>query len=352
MTSCANCGADNPVGVKFCKKCGTPTVAPVTAPVVVPPCVLCGAELAAGAKFCKQCGTPVAGVAPASAFIVSPEKMAEKLTTRMEMQIPVAPIVEAPPELEKPPAQTGLAFEPPPEPVFAVEEPQNIEENTSTESTLPAADDTPFGMPAEPEKSDQKQLKMIVAGVVVVALIAGGLFWWHSAKKAVPAGAATAALPAPIVDSAPAVEQNVPASPTLPDLGKPPAAAPSAPVAAVTPDAPAAPAPSVAAPTAILPEPVEKAPTMAPMRPMAAPSEMQSQPKIAKPAPQADPMAGTIATLLGKADSYTANGQYDKAIATAESVLAIEPGNRAAKSAISKAKARQMDALKSNSSLE
>jgi hypothetical protein len=342
MTSCANCGADNPVGVKFCKKCGTPAAAPV----VVPPCVLCGADLAAGAKFCKHCGTPVAGVAPASAFIVSPEKMAEKLTTRME----------TPPEFEKPPAQTGLAFDPSPEPVFVTEKPQNIEEKTSTESTLPVADDTPFGMPAEPEKSDQKQLKMIVAGVVVVALIAGGLFWWHSAKKAVPAEAATAALPAPIVDSAPAVEQNVPASPTLPDLGKPPVAAPSAPSVPSAPAVPAAapdvPAPSVAAPTAILPEPVEKAPAMAPMRSMSAPSETPPQPKIAKPAPQADPMAGTIATLLGKAESYTANGQYDKAIATAESVLAIEPGNRAAKSAISKAKARQMDALKSNSSLE
>jgi hypothetical protein len=179
------------------------------------------------------------------------------------------------------------------------------------------------------------------------SLIAGGLFWWHSAKKPVPVEAVSAELPAPIVDSAPVVEKAIPASPTLPDLGKPSAAA-SPPASAAT----ASPPDPIPAQVPAAPQPIDNAPAMAPMRPQPIPIDPPRPPKIVKPAPQADPMAGTVATLLGKAENYTANGQYDKAIATAESVLAIEPGNRAAKSAISKAKARQMDALKSNSSLE
>src|SRR5438094_7261885 len=48
--TCANCGADNPVGNRFCGYCGTPLAAA---------CPECGAENPAGQRFCGQCGTPL-----------------------------------------------------------------------------------------------------------------------------------------------------------------------------------------------------------------------------------------------------------------------------------------------------
>jgi Tfp pilus assembly protein PilF len=63
-------------------------------------------------------------------------------------------------------------------------------------------------------------------------------------------------------------------------------------------------------------------------------------------------MAGKVRTLLSKADGYIANRQYDKAMATAESALELDPSSSAARSMISKAKSRQMEALKSGSSID
>ena len=57
-SACADCGAANPAGAKFCHQCGT----------AVPQarfCAECGVELVAGAKFCAACGTSV-GAAPAA----------------------------------------------------------------------------------------------------------------------------------------------------------------------------------------------------------------------------------------------------------------------------------------------
>jgi ribosomal protein L40E len=312
MTSCVNCSADLPAGAKFCKKCGTPVAASVDAS----PCLVCKADLPAGAKFCKKCGAPVTGAVPLDAVLSTSEPETERVAEAGTITDVPMPPVDAPssetPSFERPAPSTAL-------------------ESTSV-------------FPEAPEQSDQKQLKMIVAGVVVVAVIAAGLFWWHGSKKAASAEPVPATLPAPIVDSAPVVEQVIPASPTLPDLGKPHTAVPPAAANAVAPSVSEAPAAGLSSPPMAAPEAA-----MAPMRPQPAPAQT---PKIGKPAQQADPMAGTIATLLGKADSYIANGQYDKAVATGESVLAIDPGSRAAKAVISKAKARQIDALRSNSSLE
>jgi tetratricopeptide (TPR) repeat protein len=70
------------------------------------------------------------------------------------------------------------------------------------------------------------------------------------------------------------------------------------------------------------------------------------------PAAKSDPIAAKVSTLLVKADSYIANRQYDKAIATAESALELDPGNSGARAMISIAKSRQTEALRSGSSLE
>lgn len=106
-----------------------------------------------------------------------------------------------------------------------------------------------------------------------------------------------------------------------------------------------------------MPTPVP-APAPAPVAPVAeqpAPKAAPAKEKpVAKPSrtEQENPASSASAALLKKAEGYLSANQFDKAIATAESVLAIEPGNRAAKALVAKAKARQMDVLKSSSSLE
>src|SRR5439155_6458522 len=45
---CANCGSDNPEGMKFCEECGTK---------LARACPGCGCEVRPAAKFCGECGT-------------------------------------------------------------------------------------------------------------------------------------------------------------------------------------------------------------------------------------------------------------------------------------------------------
>src|SRR5438309_3846186 len=45
---CANCGAENPPGRRFCDTCGQPLTSP---------CPTCGATNRPGARFCGECGT-------------------------------------------------------------------------------------------------------------------------------------------------------------------------------------------------------------------------------------------------------------------------------------------------------
>jgi Tfp pilus assembly protein PilF len=66
----------------------------------------------------------------------------------------------------------------------------------------------------------------------------------------------------------------------------------------------------------------------------------------------AETMARKVSALLAKANGYVENKQYDKAIATAENVLELDPGSTAAHAMISKAKTRQLEALRSGSTLE
>src|SRR5260370_27376008 len=54
---CANCGTENPQGLKFCNQCGSPLKAR---------CAKCGFDNAPGAKFCGECGTVLAGGAAPS----------------------------------------------------------------------------------------------------------------------------------------------------------------------------------------------------------------------------------------------------------------------------------------------
>jgi class 3 adenylate cyclase/tetratricopeptide (TPR) repeat protein len=61
MPACANCGAENRQGAKFCGECGA---------VLALLCPTCGAANEAGRKFCDECGTAlVEGLAPAAASL-------------------------------------------------------------------------------------------------------------------------------------------------------------------------------------------------------------------------------------------------------------------------------------------
>jgi len=51
---CPSCGAEVPVGMKFCGECGTNVNAK-------PRCPSCGTEAQPGLKFCGECGTKLAG---------------------------------------------------------------------------------------------------------------------------------------------------------------------------------------------------------------------------------------------------------------------------------------------------
>src|SRR5947209_2293646 len=54
---CANCGAENPPGRRFCDTCGQPLTSP---------CPTCGATNRPGARFCGECGTALDQPTPAT----------------------------------------------------------------------------------------------------------------------------------------------------------------------------------------------------------------------------------------------------------------------------------------------
>ncbi|WP_244115818.1 hypothetical protein [Burkholderia cepacia] len=244
----------------------------------------------------------------------------------------------------------------------------------------------PIAQPATTNDDTSAKLKIIAAGVAVAVACAGGAFWWHgrqasapamlepvaaSTVPAVPANAAsditgagtviasavvattpadtpasapidtaTAAAAATSPASGPAVVTNVatasvPATPPASNASNTPHASANAqqtsPFAKLQDDAPAPPVPAAVA--------------------EASPNKPRPAPPV-RPSTAANPASPAVDGLLKRAQGDLSRGQYDKAIATAESVLAIEPGNRPAKTLIGKAKARQMDALRNNSTLE
>jgi hypothetical protein len=197
--------------------------------------------------------------------------------------------------------------------------------------------------PTATEPATRQSSKALAAASIAatVAVLGGGLFWWYSGKQSsVPVDQATqvqashATLP---VDATPATRPSASAQPIQPPPSPPAQPAPGAPVASTLQQA-HAPAPA--------PEPAESA-AAAPSLPVSA-----SLVKPANPVAQPNPLETKVNELLRKAKDHVAKGQFDKAIATAESVLAIDAGNRTAKALISNAKSRQMEALRSNTSLE
>jgi class 3 adenylate cyclase/tetratricopeptide (TPR) repeat protein len=63
MPVCANCGAENAAGKKFCTECGTPLALS---------CPACGTPIEGTERFCGECGTSLADVAVASVAAPTP----------------------------------------------------------------------------------------------------------------------------------------------------------------------------------------------------------------------------------------------------------------------------------------
>ncbi|WP_321841107.1 hypothetical protein [Burkholderia cepacia] len=241
----------------------------------------------------------------------------------------------------------------------------------------------PIAQPAPTNDDTSARLKIIAAGVAVAVACAGGAFWWHgrqasapampepvaaSTVPAVPANAASditgagtviasavvATTPADTPASAPIDTATAAAAATSPASG--PAVVTNVATASVPATPPASntpPASANAQQTSPFAKLQDDAP--APPAPAAVAEASRNKPRPAppvRPSTAANPASPAVDGLLKRAQGDLSRGQYDKAIATAESVLAIEPGNRPAKTLIGKAKARQMDALRNNSTLE
>ncbi|HGO6090132.1 TPA: hypothetical protein ACK3Q6_000808 [Burkholderia cepacia] len=241
----------------------------------------------------------------------------------------------------------------------------------------------PIAQPATTNDDTSAKLKIIAAGVAVAVACAGGAFWWHGRQASAPA------TPEPVAASTvPAVPANaasditgagtvVASAVVATTPADTPASAPidTATGAAVTASPASGPAVVTNVATASVPAtpPASNTTTAsanaqqtspfaklqddapAPAAPAAIAEASRNKPRPAppvRPSTAANPASPAVDGLLKRAQGDLSRGQYDKAIATAESVLAIEPGNRPAKTLIGKAKARQMDALRNNSTLE
>lgn len=459
MTACTHCGTDLPVGLKFCKQCGTP-VAATRNEAAGAPCRSCHAVLTPGQRFCNKCGTPVASAndngaieidvpappadpAPQPAYAAAESAHAPAHDIGVESpaantapnDIPyVANIADAESGRASAPLQshdaaatatpnaaadhrgdTVAASHVSPvvtdgqsgpagasasteaaladDETIAVEtvaEPRDVPDTDTapapdTEPMRPVsgAVSRPIAQPATTNDDTSAKLKIIAAGVAVAVACAGGAFWWHGRQASAPA------TPEPVAASTvPAVPANaasditgagtvVASAVVATTPADTPASAPidTATGAAVTASPASGPAVVTNVATASVPAtpPASNTPTAsanaqqtspfaklqddapAPAAPAAVAEASRNKPRPAPPvhpSTAANSASPAVDGLLKRAQGDLSRGQYDKAIATAESVLAIEPGNRPAKTLIGKAKARQMDALRNNSTLE
>jgi len=261
----------------------------------------------------------------------------------------VAP--EAPPPAVQLAANTVTQEEAEPEiaSLPIVPESEKNEKPARSVSTLEQGPGASTSPPATEPATRQSSKTLAAAGIAAtVAVLGGGLFWWYGAKQSsVPVDQSTQVQASQATspgNATLAARPSEPAQPIQPPPSPPAQPESGASVASTLQQAPApVPAPAAA------PGPAESAPA-APSLPVSGGPVKPAKP--AKPVVQPDPMETKVNELLRKAKDHVAKGQFDKAIATAESVLAIDAGNRAAKALISNAKSRQMEALRSNTSLE
>jgi class 3 adenylate cyclase len=86
VTTCPQCGAENPTGQRFCGQCGNPLDAG---------CPACGAQNAPGNKFCGACGTALSGepAAPAASEPAEAAPAAQPASERRLVSVLFADLV-------------------------------------------------------------------------------------------------------------------------------------------------------------------------------------------------------------------------------------------------------------------
>ncbi len=365
MSSCVKCGNLNKPGTKFCKFCGEKVAAALVTDALS--CVTCAAPLLREAKFCKTCGTAVAGAAT-------------PITAATAPLAPIDPIaLVAPAVAVEPPAPADFAVAAPTvgqpiaaEPLTPAESPAYVEPLALRDVPAPieSAAPTQSREPESPAVADQVAATLdiaadgsaplqyrapspapkIIAALCAVAVIAGGGLYAY--ERSAPLAPAAGSAPASVASQAPAAasEPAAPAPETAP-------VAASAPVKPATPDPLASeslPAKPVAqAPSETRAHATELARTTATPAPTSAPASARQAQAITQPVSDLnEAMARKVSMLLYKANGYLENKQYDKAIATAENALELDPRSSAAHTMINNAKSKQLEALRSGSTLE
>ena len=169
---------------------------------------------------------------------------------------------------------------------------------------------------------------VLVAAVVAIAAGAGAYVWYAKSHSQTE----------PVVTSAEPVAASLPSSPPA-DVAPAPASAVAMPEVTTAPTAPTAPAATEA------PAPVTaKKKRRNDDDEFDEDDDFYDEPVNAKrqqgaqAQPGSEMMHGKATALLNRADSFIASGDYDNALATAQTALALDPGNTAALAKIRKIK--------------
>ena len=84
MSPCAHCGAENPLGQRFCGSCGRPLALV---------CESCGGTNPPGQRFCGDCGSPLTAAAAPAAVAVPPQTVDAPVSERRLVSLLFADLV-------------------------------------------------------------------------------------------------------------------------------------------------------------------------------------------------------------------------------------------------------------------
>ncbi len=277
---CSVCHTDNKDEAQFCRSCGTSFAA--SAPASAAPlataadgtsdnvCGECGFQNKAGIRYCANCGmsltTAASGFgdlaakgAPTPVQDVDPYAGLSPPPISYTSFPPVAPYPPAPAAQADDEAPCGDLLSPDiPDADAAIA----VRQSAAPDHYAPPIESGFSSLDAVAPAPDRA--RTVVIGGVIALLVAGAAAWWFmgSSSSSTPA---TAAAPAPVAASAPAVVAPTPAPAMIIETAQPASAAASTPaveVAAPAPEAPVAPVPMPAAatPGALTPPPAAAAP--------------------------------------------------------------------------------------------
>lgn len=416
MISCAHCKAKLTNSQKFCNTCGTPAMAAPskeartacrhcghTLPARQHFCSKCGTPVAASTNIDKvdvesslpRARTPVASSAthhgPESPPVKThptdlPDVKAVSANaianTQHDGNDNVTGASAAPDDVagkHSAPAQLNASH-----PAAAANQHGDAASDTDGQITLKALTQfapTESGPSSQPSSCTGTALApntpwrrtVAIASVTIVAACVCGALWWHkhhAASTQAPVAASTISDSSMNASGAVASELAAANTPTsnaaslgtaTSDTAVATTAAPATMLSNTLANAPAsASAETAAASTPTTADPAPAARVAQSQSAATAPAEppvVAAVPPKPRRAPERKsnataPPASAISGLLRRANGDLSCGQYDKAIATAESVLMLDPGNGQAKGLVARAKAQQMEALRNSSSLE